>query len=66
MNIQCNGEQKDVAPATSVEQFIRDLGLDPESVVAECNGRFLGRDEYASHMLTEGAVLELIRFVGGG
>lgn len=66
MNIQCNGERKDIAPATSVEQLIRDLGLDPESVVAECNGRILGRDEYAGHVLAEGAVLELIRFVGGG
>ena len=66
MKIICNGEQKEINPDTSVEQFIRDMGLSPDSVVAECNGQILKREDYATHILTEDSVLELIRFVGGG
>jgi thiamine biosynthesis protein ThiS len=34
--------------------------------VAECDGRIIKRDEYDTFVLSEGNVLELIRFVGGG
>ena len=45
---------------------IRDLDLNPDTVVAECDGRIISRDDYESLLLQEGSVLELIRFVGGG
>ena len=66
MNITCNGETKKIVPNTTLESFIRDLDLNPDTVVAECDGRIIKRDEYATLVLREGNVLELIRFVGGG
>lgn len=66
MQIVCNGESKEITLGTSVEKFVKDLGINAETVVAECNGRILNRGEYATHFLEDGAVLELIRFVGGG
>ena len=66
MQIICNGETREIATECSVEQFIIDAGLDPDAVVAECDGRILKRQEYASQMLSNGMRLELIRFVGGG
>ena len=66
MKITCNGEIKDIAQDTTLVSFIRDLDLNPDTVVAECDGRIVRREEYDTLVLSEGNVLELIRFVGGG
>ncbi len=65
MKITCNGKIKEIELNTTVEQFIKNLDIEPDTVVVECNGRILKQHEYC-HLLTEGTVLELIRFVGGG
>jgi thiamine biosynthesis protein ThiS len=49
-----------------VADYLSQLGLDASSVVVECDGKILTREEYGSHALQDGSVLELIRFVGGG
>ncbi|HIJ90905.1 MAG: sulfur carrier protein ThiS [Desulfobulbaceae bacterium] len=66
MKVLCNGEAQEIASGTRVADYIRQLGLDIYSVVVECDGRILTREEYGSHELQDGSVLELIRFVGGG
>ena len=66
MKITCNGESKEITPDTTLVSLIRDLDLNPDTVVAECDGKIIKRDEYDSLILPEGCVLELIRFVGGG
>lgn len=66
MKILCNGETVEVAAGLRVADYLDQLGLDASSVVVECDGKVLTRDEYESHALQDGSVLELIRFVGGG
>ena len=66
MKITVNGETKEVAPRTTLVSLITDMGLNPVTVVVECDGKIIKRDEYDSLVLQEGNVLELIRFVGGG
>jgi sulfur carrier protein len=66
MKIMCNGETKEITPDTTLVSFIRDMDLNPDTVVAECDGSIIKRDEYDTLILSEGNVLELIRFVGGG
>jgi sulfur carrier protein len=66
MKITCNGETKEVSPDTTLVAFISDLNLNPDTVVAECDGHIIKREEYETLVLKEGNVLELIRFVGGG
>lgn len=66
MKITCNGETKEISPDTTLVSFIRNMNLNPDTVVAECDGRIIKRDEYDTLVLSEGNVLELIRFVGGG
>ena len=66
MKITCNGEIKEIQPDTTLVSFVRDMDLNPDTVVAECDGRIIKRDEYDTLVLQEGSVLELIRFVGGG
>jgi sulfur carrier protein len=66
MKITCNGETKEITPNTTLISFIRDMNLNPDTVVAECDGRIVKREEYDNLVLSEENVLELIRFVGGG
>jgi sulfur carrier protein len=66
MMITCNGETKELTPDTTLVSFIRDMDLNPDTVVAACDGRIIKRDEYDTLVLADGNNLELIRFVGGG
>ena len=66
MEITINGETKEITPNTTLISFIKDMDLNPDTVVAECDGRIIKRDEYDTLVLSDGNVLELIRFVGGG
>ncbi len=66
MQIVCNGENREVAAGLSISLFLEDLFFDPDTVVVECDGEIVPRDQYDSMLLTEGVRLELIRFVGGG
>jgi len=66
MKITCNGETKDIDPGTTLVALINNLGLNPDTVVVECDGRIIKRDEYDTLVLTEGNIIELVRFVGGG
>ena len=66
MKITCNGETKNITPNTTLMSFMRDMDLNPDTVVAECDEQIIKREEYDTLVLLEGNVLELIRFVGGG
>ena len=66
MKITCNGETKDIDLGTTLVTLIKNLDLNPDTVVAECDGRIVKRDEYDTLVLTEDNVIELVRFVGGG
>ena len=66
IKIMCNGETKELAPDTTLVSLIRNMDLNPDTVVAECDGKIIKRDEYDTMVLSEGNILELIRFVGGG
>jgi sulfur carrier protein len=66
MEIVCNGKKREVAEGTTLEELIVSLDLDPETVVVECDGTLVDRDEYPGLRLDPGCRLEIIRFVGGG
>lgn len=66
MEIICNGKDMAVRDGITLEGLILELQLNPDTVVAECDSRIVLREEYAQKTLDEGAVVELIRFVGGG
>ena len=66
MKIICNGKEQDVSEGIKLAELIRNLELNPDTVVAECNGAIVRREEYEAYVLPENGRLELIRFVGGG
>jgi thiamine biosynthesis protein ThiS len=66
MKIVCNGTAREVSASATLLELIRELGLNPETVVAEVDGRIVPRPEYETCALADGHTIELIRFVGGG
>jgi sulfur carrier protein len=66
MRIRLNGEERDVADATSVPDLLTTIGLGLGWVVVELNGVALLRSEAAEAVLSDGDVVEVVRAVAGG
>ncbi len=66
IEIRLNGETKSVPEGTSVVTLVAGLGLRPEVVAVERNGRIVRRAEHAATALQPGDELELVTLVGGG
>ena len=65
MNIILNGELKQTE-AQSITELLKELKLNPQKIVAECNGEVIAREKYDSTTLKANDRLELVQFVGGG
>ena len=66
MKVICNGKEQDVSEGITLAELIRNLEVNPDTVVAECNGAIVRPEEYEAYVLPENGKVELIRFVGGG
>lgn len=66
IEIRLNGETKSVPEGTSVATLVAGLGLRPEVVAVERNGRIVRRVEHAATALQRGDELEVVTLVGGG
>jgi sulfur carrier protein len=66
MNIQINGENKQVADHISVGDLLRNNTLDPAKVVVEVNLQIVKRDSFDTCQLHDNDSVEILRFVGGG
>ena len=66
MKIVCNGKEMDVAEGLVIESLLVELELNSATVVVECDGKIILRDDYKTYILREGTTVELIKFVGGG
>lgn len=61
-----NGEPRRTPAGSSIADLVSGLGLDPKKVAVEHNGEIAPRSTLADVMLSEGDVLEIVHFVGGG
>ena len=66
MRIRVNGDEREVAPESTVAALLDSLGLRPGAVVVERNGVIVSREAFAATPLADGDALELVRLVGGG
>ena len=66
MQIQLNGEPRNVAPETSIAQLLEEMELDNRSLAVERNLELVPRTEHARVLLQEGDRLEVVTLVGGG
>ena len=67
MRVTINGEERELPDGASVADVIAQLGMrDLPGIAVELDGRFVERDAYSETRLTQGATMEIVRFVGGG
>ena len=66
MNVQVNGEAREVEEGTTVRRLVEMLGLNDGPVAVERNGEVVRRAQHTTELLAEGDVIEIVHFVGGG
>jgi len=64
--LKINGKPVLLDGPTSVLAYLERLGVSQRSVAVEHNGTIIDRDAYASTIVSDGDVLEIVRMVGGG
>ncbi len=66
MQIQLNGETKEVAKDTTLAGLVAELGLEGSRYAIEVNEELVPRSEHARHALREGDRVEVVQAIGGG
>jgi sulfur carrier protein len=66
MNVQVNGEKKEIKEGLSVADLLAELEIRPGRVVVELNRDIVARDAHGATLLKEGDTVEIVHFVGGG
>ena len=66
LSLTVNGEPRRIMPGASIADLVRSLELNPQKVAVERNGAIAPRSALAEVMLSDGDVLEIVHFVGGG
>ena len=66
VRITVNGTEQELPNGLTVAALLLHLGFDQGPVAVERNRSVLPRAQHASEALTEGDILEIVHFVGGG
>jgi thiamine-phosphate pyrophosphorylase len=64
--IKLNGEPRKSPPGETVMELLARLGVGPSGVAVEVDGRIIPGEQLATDVVREGAVVEVVHFVGGG
>ena len=66
VQIQINGESREVPKETTISELVAQLSLAPERVAIERNREVVRRTDWSSTQLNEHDRIEIVHFVGGG
>jgi sulfur carrier protein len=66
VQIEVNGESRQIEDGRSVADLLEDLELDGRLVVVEVNRQIVRRNEIEDVALRAGDRVEIVHFVGGG
>ena len=66
MTIIANGEHLEIPEGTTVSALLELLSVTPAQVAVELDGKVVPREVWSEVLVSEGARLEIVRFVGGG
>ena len=64
--VTVNGESREIATGSSLDDLLRSLELDPRMVVVEHNRSIVRRPHLRDRRLEDGDQVELVHFDGGG
>ncbi len=67
MRLTINGQVEDIAgEALGLVMYLEQMKISPETVAVELNDVVISKNAYATTLIKEGDVIEIVRFVGGG
>ena len=66
MLVTVNGKSSEIEEGTSLGELLIRLQIKRERVATEVNMDIVPRAEYDSRILTDGDIIEIVQFVGGG
>ena len=66
MNLTINGKTRQCDAPLTVDKLIASLQLDADRVAVEHNRIVLLKGDFAATPLSDGDILEIVQFVGGG
>jgi thiamine biosynthesis protein ThiS len=66
VHILLNGERRELPGARTVRALLDELGIDARVVAVEVNRTVIRRAQHDRTLLTDGAEVEIVSFVGGG
>jgi sulfur carrier protein len=66
MHILLNGERRQLPGPRTVRALLDDLGIDARAVAVEVNRTVIRRAQHDHTLVTDGAEVEIVSFVGGG
>jgi len=66
MQIEVNGQQREVAEGTTIATLLRELDVKLPQVAVEVNLEVVPRAQHPYHKLRPGDRLEVVTLVGGG
>jgi len=65
LTLTVNGDSRQT-DASTIADFVLEIGLDPKKVAVEYNGEIAPRSTLHEVAISDGDVLEIVHFVGGG
>ena len=66
MNIQVNGQGREIAAGSTVIDLLEELGVTQPHVAVEVNLEVVPRAEHRDTILSDGDRVEVVTLVGGG
>ena len=66
LTISVNGDPMEVPSGTTVAALLQLLHLEAAQIAVELDGNAAQRERWCEILITPGARLEIVRFVGGG
>lgn len=66
VEITCNGESREVAEGTTIEQLVAELNVGQSRFAVELNGQVVRRADHKHMTLKPNDVVNIVTFVGGG
>ena len=64
--MKLNGIDRKLDRSQNLEEFLKAQGYNPAIVAVELDGQIIPKGDYENTIVNDGAVIEVVRFLGGG
>jgi sulfur carrier protein len=66
IQLEINGEKREIAPVANVKELLQCLGIAESQVALELNRKIIGRGDWETTPISDSDRIEIVQFVGGG